>query len=178
MAVPPPPPPPPAVGSPLKHNGGIYNVPQDDIPKLHQALYDFAASQPDDLPLTKGEIIHCLVMRDDGWNQGINSRGQVGYYPQGYATFMPDQTSPFPKARLVYSPSGGLQGVTLFSGGPVIAFKVSPDCELSHGGLTEHDAILEVNGEPCADQDISTVTHMVMAAGPSLRLCVLNIPSK
>ena len=47
----------------------------------------------------QGEVIHCLVVRDDGWCMGINSRGQVGYYPASYAVPLNDPSVPVPNVR-------------------------------------------------------------------------------
>jgi hypothetical protein len=49
-----------------------------------RALYDYAGVQDDDLPLKQGEVILVLVERTDGWCQGINQHGRVGFFPLSY----------------------------------------------------------------------------------------------
>ena len=42
---------------------------ESDVPPFFRAIYDYKATQDDDLSLGAGELVYVLVVRDDGWCQ-------------------------------------------------------------------------------------------------------------
>jgi hypothetical protein len=87
---------------------------ESDIPPFYRAIYDYKATQDDDLSLKvccpagskiclaltlifiplslracqAGEVVYVLVVRDDGWCQGMNTKFILGYFPQSYVLFL------------------------------------------------------------------------------------------
>ncbi|CAK6980508.1 ABI family%2C member 3a [Scomber scombrus] len=58
------------------------NAPPHYLEKV-VALYDYAASKPDDLSLTEGDIIYLTHRHDDGWCEGV-LHGNKGFFPSNY----------------------------------------------------------------------------------------------
>lgn len=47
------------------------------------ALYDFKASQPDDLSMLEGDIIYLIRRHGDGWCEGVLG-GNRGFFPENH----------------------------------------------------------------------------------------------
>lgn len=47
------------------------------------ALYDYEASKPDDLSLTRGDVIYLTYRHDSGWCEGVLN-GNRGFFPENY----------------------------------------------------------------------------------------------
>lgn len=101
---------------------------ESDIPPFYRAIYDYKPTQGDDLSLKAGEVIYVLVVRDDGWCQGMNVDQKIGYFPQSYVTREEEQEKvELPRPRIVeVKPNGGRIGFRLAGGHPVRVDHVSP----------------------------------------------------
>ncbi|XP_074031273.1 ephexin isoform X2 [Leptinotarsa decemlineata] len=57
-----------------------------DCPQM-KALHNYNACQPDELSLSKGDVINVLRKMNDGWYHGERLRdGQMGWFPANYTT--------------------------------------------------------------------------------------------
>ena len=48
-----------------------------------RAVYDYVASQPEDLSMTKGEVLLILEEQPNWW-KAKNKLGQIGFVPSNY----------------------------------------------------------------------------------------------
>lgn len=149
----------------------------DDVPVHFVALYDYAGQQSDDLPLKQDEIVLVLVERSDGWCQGINAAGEVGFFPLSYVREIREHEDPrmaIPKVvRLQNTPQLGFA----FSGqNPARVQAVRAGSVASSAGLRSGDIVIEVNSQPVADCDGDAILDMIheLPLGEELRLCVLS----
>eukprot|EP00042_Codosiga_hollandica_P042283 m.385955 g.385955 ORF g.385955 m.385955 type:complete len:236 (+) comp56294_c0_seq7:154-861(+) len=62
----------------------VVDVYDREMPVHYVVLYDYEATQPDDLTLVEGSSLLLLLERSDGWSQGINAQGQLGFFPHSY----------------------------------------------------------------------------------------------
>lgn len=53
---------------------------------LAVVTYTYAASQPDEISLQKGESVIVVEKSDDGWWQGRLPSGATGWFPSNYVT--------------------------------------------------------------------------------------------
>lgn len=93
-----------------------------------------------------------LIVRDDGWCQGVNLKGQVGYFPAQYVQRVESADHPagVPAPRLIgatCSETSGY-GFAIVGNGPVRVDSIAPTHRC---GVLAGDVVLEINGEPCAD---------------------------
>ncbi|KAK8805618.1 hypothetical protein WA158_002274 [Blastocystis sp. Blastoise] len=49
-----------------------------------EVLYAYNAQTNEELSIREGEVVDILVEGKDGWDQGKNASGQVGYFPHSY----------------------------------------------------------------------------------------------
>eukprot|EP00052_Salpingoeca_macrocollata_P028983 m.287042 g.287042 ORF g.287042 m.287042 type:complete len:311 (+) comp22928_c6_seq24:149-1081(+) len=162
-------------------SGGTDEIEEAEVPLQYRALYDYQAAQADDLTLVQNEIVYVLVVRDDGWMQGLNTRGEVGFFPQTYVQVLDDmEDSGFAMPHIVEVPpcKDSSMGFTLKDGVPVSVEQVTPGSPAAEAGLRVGDLILEHNSEPCAEIGLSGLTHALFKSGPHAphRLCVLSQP--
>lgn len=64
------------------------------------AKYTYASNQADELSLVKGMNVIVLAKEADGWWQGKNSDGQIGWFPSNYV----EQSSAGDASQTVYPP--------------------------------------------------------------------------
>eukprot|EP00051_Salpingoeca_urceolata_P031622 m.12318 g.12318 ORF g.12318 m.12318 type:complete len:927 (-) comp4222_c0_seq1:246-3026(-) len=194
--APPPLPPPPAIGfppppsdmpelppaptvapSPGRSLDAGLDEDTGDVPQQYTALYDYDASQPDDISLKKGDIVYVLVVRDDGWCQGMDTKQQVGFFPNAYVQKVEDwRTTGFPMPKLIsMPPSRGDFGFRMSGSQPVRVDSVTPGSTADRCGLKPGALILELNAEPCGDLDVAGVTSLMLNAGPHahMTICML-----
>ena len=160
-------------------NESIYEELRDvDTPQFHRALYDYRAIQTDDLSISSGEQCYVLVTREDGWCQGLNERGQIGYFPSSYIEKMADQdTATLPKPRIVRlkpTPKESLD-VLQSAGRPPTINHIEPGTVASTAGLFVGDMILEVDDEPCASAGYGQIASWLSQCetGRTLKICVV-----
>jgi len=61
--------------------------PENDGNKIVVALYEYKASEDEELSLSVGDTITQLQEEDDqGWSKGMDSNGNIGFFPAHYVT--------------------------------------------------------------------------------------------
>lgn len=75
-----------STASGLSATSDFDDLEQAEVPLQYKALYAYPKAQDDDLELNQDEHVYVLVVRDDGWCLGLNSKGNIGYFPQSYVS--------------------------------------------------------------------------------------------
>lgn len=156
---------------------------QAEVPFFFRALYNYKATQTDDVDLTAGETMYVLVAREDGWCQGLNGNGEVGYFPQSYVEKCVNQDSiKLPRPRIVRLPPSNRDNLTLNiqEHRPPTVDKVKPGSVPYKAGLRKGDMVLEIDEEPCATIGFGQLASWQdqNEKGRTLKLCVVapNVP--
>eukprot|EP00042_Codosiga_hollandica_P016952 m.44767 g.44767 ORF g.44767 m.44767 type:complete len:800 (+) comp47071_c0_seq1:13-2412(+) len=175
------PPPPPADDEDEEHEA-IPSPPHDadeseDLPQRRFVLYDYAGEQEDDLPLREGDSILLLLERDDGWAQGINSAGRIGFYPSNYARPVQagDQCTIAP-ARELRLTAAALPGFSLQEAKPVVISKVTPGSAAALAGFHTRDIILQIDNDRTHSWTTTQIWEKIRGnAGVEQRYFVLSL---
>ncbi|EDQ86840.1 uncharacterized protein MONBRDRAFT_10544 [Monosiga brevicollis MX1] len=177
------PPPPPAARAPAPALAPPQPMPEALLLPMCRALYPYSPMQPDDLALTEREMLYFLVERDDGWANGMNLHGQVGFFPSSYVEHMDtrDISSWTPARVCTISLAVGDQlGLSLGAGRPVQIDMVIPGSPAARAQLRAGDMILEINKRPCAMKSVVDITGLLTDPGQdvggvrSVTLTVIN----
>lgn len=63
-----------------------------------RALYDYTTTQPDELPLRRGDVLEILDKEDDPWWTARNGSGKLGLIPKNYVNeILPADDTGLPK---------------------------------------------------------------------------------
>lgn len=60
------------------------------------ALYSYVSEKPYSLPLQKGDVINVISKLPSGWWDGVNAKGQRGWFPSNFTQPLPKQPPPPP----------------------------------------------------------------------------------
>jgi len=62
-------------------------ISNDDDNKTAVALYDYEAQDNTEISFSEGEVITGIILQDEDWGIGINSKNQQGMFPLNYVQF-------------------------------------------------------------------------------------------
>eukprot|EP00039_Didymoeca_costata_P010234 m.137227 g.137227 ORF g.137227 m.137227 type:complete len:793 (+) comp14748_c0_seq2:111-2489(+) len=154
-----------------------------EVPPFYRTLYDYNAAEPDDLSISAGEDLYLLISRDDGWCQGLNDKGHVGFFPQTYVEKVADpSTVKLNQPRTVRLPPCSTSSLSIVAkeNRPPIIDKVSPESIAYKVGLRPGDMLVEVDESPCCPVTYGQISSWLAQneAGQSLKFCVItpNLP--
>ncbi|KAI8901258.1 hypothetical protein BC833DRAFT_578565 [Globomyces pollinis-pini] len=68
-----------------------------------KALYDYSPEEPNEISIYEGEILTSIVQVDEGWWEGVNSKGEKGYFPSNYVELLPVEVAPVVPETQQYS---------------------------------------------------------------------------
>ena len=77
----------------LESDAGIHPSQLD----FAKALFDFVPENPQELRLSKGQVVAILEKSDNGWWKGRNQAGEIGYFP-GNRVEIIERRTPTPAA--------------------------------------------------------------------------------
>eukprot|EP00040_Diaphanoeca_grandis_P016599 m.85883 g.85883 ORF g.85883 m.85883 type:complete len:940 (+) comp25907_c1_seq1:205-3024(+) len=166
----------------LNRSSRIYEeLIEAELPLLFKSLYHYEAINQDDIDLVQGEHVYVLVARDDGWCQGVNLRGNVGFFPASYVEREDDKviTKIMVKPRLlwIFAGSSGY-GMQISGKCPVRVTQVMRGGAADKAGVKKGDVILEIDGESFAEKDAAAVTDRLARTATSndkrAKVCVLH----
>eukprot|EP00042_Codosiga_hollandica_P042282 m.385937 g.385937 ORF g.385937 m.385937 type:complete len:811 (+) comp56294_c0_seq5:255-2687(+) len=155
----------------------VVDVYDREMPVHYVVLYDYEATQPDDLTLVEGSSLLLLLERSDGWSQGINAQGQLGFFPHSYVRPLEHgEHTTMPSARLIKINCSSQVGFTLSASSPPIVKSITRSSEGYSAGLREGDAVLEVNSHSVWGMTEAEIWDMIRAStGLLLTLCVVAV---
>lgn len=73
--------------------GSFSDSPHNQVESV-LALYSYVSEKPYSLPLQKGDVINVISKLPSGWWDGVNAKGQRGWFPSNFTQPLPKQPPP------------------------------------------------------------------------------------
>lgn len=71
-------------------SGSFNDSPHDQVESV-LVLYSYVSEKPYSLPLQKGDVINVISKLPSGWWDGVNAKGQRGWFPSNFTQPLPKQ---------------------------------------------------------------------------------------